>query len=252
MRKKIVAGNWKMYTTTSAARQLAREVVAGVGNEQGVQVIVCPPFPYLGVVGEALQGSRVALGAQNAYCVREGAFTGEVSPAMLADVGCHYVILGHSERRHQLGESDELINKKVKLALDCGLKVILCVGETLQERESKQTSQVVERHLTTGIAGVAPAALAKVILAYEPVWAIGTGHTATPAQAQEVHAFLRSKVAALWSADGAAQMPILYGGSVKPANAAEIFQQPDVDGGLIGGASLKAADFLPIVQAGIG
>jgi triosephosphate isomerase len=248
MRQKLVAGNWKMFTNTATARQLAAAIVKGLGNETRVRVAVCPPFPYLIPVGEVLRGSAVALGAQNAYSEKEGAFTGEVSPVMLADCGCTFVILGHSERRHKLGESDAFINRKVHAALAAGLQVILCVGETLEERQANRTEQVLETQLAGSLAGLDAAALAKVVLAYEPVWAIGTGQIATPDQAQQAHAFLRSRVAAKFGDAAAQALVILYGGSAKPDNVASLLHQPDVDGGLIGGASLNADQFLTIVR----
>jgi triosephosphate isomerase len=251
MRMKFVAGNWKMYTNAATARQLARAVVEGLGAEKRVAVALCPPFPYLGVVGEALRGSAVALGAQNCYCETEGAFTGEVSPAMLVDVGCRYVILGHSERRHKLGESDAFINRKVHAALAAGLHVILCVGETLEERQANHTEAVLDAQLNGSLAGVATAALERIVLAYEPVWAIGTGQNATPGQAQQAHAFLRRRIGAAHGQKAADELLIQYGGSVKPDNAAALMHQPDVDGGLIGGASLKADQFLAIVRAAL-
>jgi triosephosphate isomerase len=251
MRTKFVAGNWKMFTTTATARQLATAVVCGLGDEQRVNVAVCPPAPYLAVVAEALKGSTVALGAQNCYFEKEGAFTGEVSPLMLVDVGCHYVILGHSERRHKLGESDAFINRKVHAALAAGLQVILCLGETLEERQGNHTEQVLETQLSGSLAGLNAGALRRVVLAYEPVWAIGTGQHATPEQAQQVHAFLRSQIRERFDAESAAALLIQYGGSVKPENAVTLFRQPDVDGGLIGGASLNADHFLAIVRAAI-
>lgn len=250
MRQKFIAGNWKMYPTSgSAAIELARAVVKELGNEQRVRVAVCPPFPFLQRVGEALQGSPVALGGQNCYIEKEGAFTGEVSPAMLLDMGCKYVILGHSERRHKLGEHDDFIHQKVRAALAAGLYVILCVGETLEERQANQTEGVLDFQVTKGLSGMTEADMAKLTLAYEPVWAIGTGHNATPQQAQDAHAFIRRRAGQLVGEKAAASLPIQYGGSVKPENAASLFSQPDVDGGLIGGASLKAEQFLGIVRA---
>jgi triosephosphate isomerase len=251
MRQKFVAGNWKMFTNAAAARQLAADVVNRLGGDTRVRVALCPPFPYLNVVAETVQGSPVALGAQNCYHEQEGAFTGEVSPAMLVDVGCRYVILGHSERRHKLGENDAFINKKVHAALAAGLDVILCLGETLAEREAGQTEKVLERQLTGSLAGVDAKSLQKLVLAYEPVWAIGTGHNATPEQAQHAHHFIRRFVGTFLSEEAADRLPIQYGGSVKPSNAASLLSQPDVDGGLIGGASLNAGDFLAIVRAAL-
>jgi triosephosphate isomerase len=249
MRQKFVAGNWKMFTNKTTARELARAVVQGLGDDRRVRVAVCPPFPYLALVAEALQGSGVLLGAQNCYPEKEGAFTGEVSPVMLADVGCRYVILGHSERRHKLGESDAFINRKVHAALAAGLDVILCLGETLEERQGHRTEAVLKTQLEGSLAGLDAAALARVVLAYEPVWAIGTGQNATPQQAQEAHAFLRGQVRQRFGDAAAGGLLIQYGGSVKPDNAVTLLHEPDVDGGLIGGASLQAEHFLAIVNA---
>ncbi|HEV3237708.1 MAG TPA: triose-phosphate isomerase [Gemmataceae bacterium] len=251
MRKKFVAGNWKMYTNAATGTQLAKALVQGLGNEDRVKVAVCPPFPYLKLVGEALGGSRIQLGAQNVYTEKEGAFTGEVSPTMLVDVGCRYVIIGHSERRHKMGETDELINRKVKAALAAGLQVILCVGETLQEREANHTEQVLQTQLTAGLQGLLgnPNPLVAVTIAYEPVWAIGTGKNATPQQAQEAHAFIRGRIAKQFSQESANALTIQYGGSVKPDNAVILLHEPDVDGALVGGASLVADQFLAIIQA---
>ncbi len=250
MRTKFIAGNWKMYTNATSAQALAAEVVRGLGGEQRVAVAVCPPFPYLGVVAAVLRGSPVSLGAQNLYPEKEGAFTGEVSPTMLADVGCQYVIVGHSERRHKLGETDAFINRKVHAALTAGLRVILCVGETLQERQANHTEAVLDVQTAEGLKGVTPDLLKRVVLAYEPVWAIGTGQNATPDQAQQAHAFLRRRVGHLVSAPAAEALVIQYGGSVKADNAAVLLGQPDVDGALVGGASLQADSFLAIVRAG--
>ena len=250
MRKKFVAGNWKMNTTAASAVELAKAVVSGVGSDTSVQVALCPPFPYLAAVADVTKGSPVLLGGQNLYPKTEGAFTGEVSPGMLLDVGCEYVILGHSERRHVIGETDSFINEKVKAALEAGLQVILCVGETLEERESNKTESVLDTQTTQGLKDISAEAMANIVIAYEPVWAIGTGKTATPEQAQEAHAFLRKRVRELYNESVAQNLIIQYGGSVKPANAAELLNQPDVDGALVGGASLKADQFLPIIEAG--
>jgi triosephosphate isomerase len=251
MRKPFVAGNWKMYTTAASAVDLASAIVKGLGSEDRVMVALCPPFPYLSRVAEVIRGSRVALGAQNMYPAPEGAFTGEVSPTMLADVGCRYVILGHSERRHKLGESDDFIQQKVRVALASGLQVILCVGETLEERESNQTEAVLERQLTSGLANLKKENLRGLVLAYEPVWAIGTGRNATPDQAQDAHAFLRRKVSRIFGEESAQALPIQYGGSVKLSNAQSLMSEPDVDGALVGGASLQAVEFLEIVRAAL-
>jgi triosephosphate isomerase len=247
-RKPFVAGNWKMFTDRAGARRLAEAVAVGVASDDRVRVGVAPPFPYLLTVAEAVAGSRVVLGAQNCFYEKEGAFTGEVSPSMLLDVGCKFVILGHSERRHILGESDALINRKVHAALAAGLEVCLCIGETLQEREADRTREVLQRQLEGSLAGVGAPALAKLVLAYEPVWAIGTGKTATPAQAEAEHAAVRGWVARRFGPEAAARQIILYGGSIKPENLAGLMAQPDVDGGLVGGASLKADLFLAIVR----
>ena len=194
IQKKTIVGNWKMHTNSSDARDLAQGIVDGLIDEEGVSIILCPPFPYLGLVGEILKDSRVALGAQNMYPEEEGAFTGEVSPTMLLDLGCKYVILGHSERRHKLGESDAFINQKVRLALACGLDIILCVGETLEQRKANQTEALLDRQLNLGLADVPGAALARISIAYEPVWAIGNAdHPATPHQVEDAHAILRGR-----------------------------------------------------------
>jgi triosephosphate isomerase len=253
MRSKFIAGNWKMHTAAATARQLASSVVRGLGAEGRVKVAVCPPFPYLALVGDVLRGSPVALGAQNLYPEKEGAFTGEVSPAMLVDVNCKYVILGHSERRHkpELAESDALINRKIHAALAAGLHAILCLGETLEERQAGRTEAVLLAQLAASLAGVDAPRMARVVLAYEPVWAIGTGHSATPDQAQQVHAFLRQWVRETFGEETAAALPIQDGGSVNPDNAAALLRQPDVDGALVGGASLNADQFLAIVRVAL-
>jgi triosephosphate isomerase len=248
MRKKLVAGNWKMNTGPETAPGLAEAILKGLGNETRVEVLVCPPFPFLIPIGEKLRGSPVELGGQDCYYEEKGAFTGEVSPVMLREVGCTYVILGHSERRHVLGESDALVNRKVRAALRAGLRVILCVGETLHERLSDQWKTVVLRQLTAGVEHVPDDLLPNIVLAYEPVWAIGTGHNATPEQAQEVHAFVRSRIAAKHGTAVADVLRVLYGGSVKPDNVQGLMGLPDVDGALVGGASLKADSFLKLVH----
>jgi triosephosphate isomerase (TIM) len=247
MRSRFVVGNWKMHKDAASSRQLASDIVKGM-HRTPVGVVVCPPFPYLSIVGEQLRGSAVALGAQNASAHKEGAYTGEVSPGMLLDVGCRYVIVGHSERRKG-GETDEFINCKVNLALSLGLKTILCVGEHLEERLAHQTTQVLRTQLMAGVKGVATAALNHLLLAYEPTWAIGTGQIATPEQAQEAHTFLRQILREAYGEQIAQMVPILYGGSVRPENVRETLACPDVDGGLVGGASLQADSFLKIVQA---
>jgi triosephosphate isomerase len=249
-RQKFVCGNWKMHKTVAEATALARELADGLAGERRVQVAVAPVFTGLAAVGAALQGSPIELAAQDVHWEAQGAFTGEVSAAMLADVGVKHVIVGHSERRQLFGETDASVRKKLGAVLQAGLRPILCVGETLAERESNQTLEVVGRQVRAGLAGLPAEVLAAVTLAYEPVWAIGTGKTATTAQAQEVHAAIR---AILREQGGAAAdaIRIQYGGSVKPENAAELMSQPDVDGALVGGASLKAKDFLAIVKGAL-
>jgi triosephosphate isomerase len=253
MSRKFVVGNWKMHTTAAEAGQLVRAVVAGADVADGVTVVVCPPFPYLALVGEILQDSPVALGAQNLYPEQEGAFTGEVSPTMLLDVGCQYVILGHSERRHILGESDAFIHHKVRVALAAGLQVILCVGETQEQRDADQTEEVLDRQLLQGLAGLSAASVSRLSIAYEPLWAIGRpGHGATPQQARETHAVVRRRFGQIFGDQAARALAIQYGGSVDPENAAVLLSQPGVDGALVGGASLHAEPFLDIVRAGRG
>ncbi len=252
MRKPFVAGNWKMNTDIQSSVDLARAIAAGSEENLAggrVTVAVCPPSVYLGAVGQALSSSSVALGAQNVYSEPQGAFTGEVSPSMLKDVGCIYVLCGHSERRHVFGETDEMVNKKLHAALSGGLLPILCVGELIEERKAEQTEAVVSRQLQQGLAGVDRARMEAMTVAYEPVWAIGTGLTATPQQAQEVHAFIRRTLTEMYDASLADQIRIQYGGSAKPGNAAELMSEADVDGLLVGGASLKAEDFLAIIAA---
>jgi len=252
MRRKYVVANWKMHTTITEAGQLAKDVLKGAGTELGISVILCPPYPYLAVVGQILKRSSIAMGAQNLYPASEGAFTGEVSPAMLLDLGCKCVILGHSERRHVLGESDEFINQKVRFALDAGLSVILCVGETLQQRQTNQTQSLLEHQITEGLAGVPQREMAQLSIAYEPVWAIGNAtHHATPQQAQDAHSIIRHRLSQLFGDEVAQTTSIQYGGSVKPDNAASFFSRDGVDGALIGGASLHADQFLAIIQSAI-
>jgi triosephosphate isomerase len=248
-RRKLVAGNWKMNTTLVEAKALALAVAQGVGASPKADVAVCPPYPWLVAVGEVLKGSGVALGAQDVSWETKGAFTGEVSPGMLLETGCRYAIIGHSERRHILGESDSNINHKVHTALEAGLNVILCMGETLAERDRNLQERVFQRQVYAALAGLSDEQFHRTVIAYEPVWAIGTGRTATPEQAQEAHKFIRGKLAVMFGDVIAATTPILYGGSVTPETAAGLFSQPDVDGGLVGGASLKADAFLKIVAA---
>jgi triosephosphate isomerase len=253
MRKSFIAGNWKMNTDVHSSVKLAEGVVSGCKDVAGskVDVAVCPPFVYLQQVGKALQSSHIALGSQDIYFEQKGAFTGEISSAMLKDVGCAYALCGHSERRHVIGETDELINKKVHAAILGGLLPILCVGELLEERKANRTDEVVTRQMKKGLAGLGAEKMSAVTIAYEPVWAIGTGLTATPQQAQEVHAMIRKLVAQMYDRKIADAIRIQYGGSVKPDNAAELMAQEDLDGLLVGGASLKADDFVAIVKASV-
>lgn len=245
MRKKLVAGNWKMHGSLAENAALLAAIKPALA---GIEAAVCVPFPYLAQAQAALAGSSIAWGAQNLSEQAKGAFTGEISASMLGDFGCKYVIVGHSERRSLYGESDELVAKKYLVAQAAGLTPILCVGESLEERETGVTEAVVARQLDAVIQAAGVASLAKAVVAYEPVWAIGTGKTATPEQAQAVHAFIRGKIATL-DANVAAGLVIQYGGSVKAANAAELMAQPDIDGGLIGGASLVAEEFIAICRA---
>jgi triosephosphate isomerase (TIM) len=253
-RKPFVGGNWKMNTNRTTGSDLARGVTDGVLNVDGVDVAVFPPFPYLLTIRAILRdrGSSIRLGAQDVYQSPEGAFTGEVSANMLKDCGVQSVLCGHSERRHVIGEKDELVNKKVRQALEAGLEVILCVGETLDERLAGHQDIVNARQIRTGLAEVPGSWLDRLIVAYEPVWAIGTGKTATPQDAQDAHKQIRTQLSKQYGPDAAHRVRIIYGGSVKPDVAADIFAMPDVDGGLIGGASLNAADFVTICKAAAG
>jgi len=247
-RRKFVCGNWKMHKTIAEAVQLVRELRDRAGKS-GAQVAVAPPFTALAAVKQALQGSAIQLFAQDCHHEKQGAFTGEVSATMLKDAGCDGVIVGHSERRQYFGETDESVAKKVRAALAESLHPIVCVGETLQEREAGKTWEVVSRQVRGGLAGLDAGSLQRITLAYEPVWAIGTGRTATTAQAQEVHAQIRGLLRELGGAQVADAVRIQYGGSVKPDNAKDLLSQPDIDGALVGGASLKANDFAAIVAA---
>ena len=250
-RTPIVAGNWKMNLDHAAGVALAAAVAGRRSEAAGVDLVLCPPAVYIVPVARAVAeaGGDVAIGGQNASDKENGAFTGEVAPPMLLDVGCRYVILGHSERRTLFGETDASVNAKAKAALAAGLLPIVCVGETLDEREAGRTEAVVTEQVNGSLAGLDTAALEKTVVAYEPVWAIGTGKVATPEQAQEVHALIRGLLAGLASAETAAKVRVQYGGSVKPDNAAELAACPDIDGALVGGASLKADDFLAIAKA---
>lgn len=250
MRRPLIAGNWKMNLNRSDAVALAKGL-ADASTPDNVDVLVCPSNVYLDAVSAAASGSKVALGAQDVYFESNGAFTGETSTDMLSDIGCSFVILGHSERRNVIGESDELINKKVKAALAAGLTPVLCVGELLEERESGKTMDVVTAQFDGSLAGLSDADVQKTVIAYEPVWAIGTGKTASPEQAQEVHADLRKLLADRYNQQTADTVRILYGGSVKPDNAAMLMSQPDIDGALVGGASLKPDSFTAIINASV-
>lgn len=250
MRKLIIAGNWKMNNDLAQSEKLIVELKNLLQNEKpNCDVIVCPPFTSLSEASKLLKGSNIKLGAQNMYFEDNGAYTGEVSASMLKSVGCEYVILGHSERRTIFGETDELINKKIKKALAAGLIPIFCVGELLSERETGITNDVIKRQLLAGLNGVSEEEMKKVIIAYEPVWAIGTGRTATPAQAQEVHEFIRDLIEIDYSLEIANDVTIQYGGSVKPDNAKELISQKDIDGALVGGACLNADSFLGIIKS---
>ena len=246
MRKPVIAGNWKLFKTIAESVALVNELKPLVANNQGVEIVVAPVFTALSRVSDAIEGSNVRLAAQDCYWEEEGAFTGEVAPKLLKDAGCSHVIIGHSERRQYFGETDGTVNKKTKAVIAAGLQAIVCVGESLGERESEQTFSVIETQITGSLAGLAPEAFSSVIIAYEPVWAIGTGKTASDDQAQEVHAFIRQLIARLFNQAVADAIRILYGGSVKPDNVKGLMDQADIDGALVGGASLKAESFAAI------
>ncbi len=248
MRRPFVAGNWKMNLERKSALGLVAEVRERVGQRADIEVAVCPPFVYLDEIARALSGSPIRVGAQNCCDEESGAFTGEISAAMLIDVGCDLVILGHSERRQLYGESSELVNAKVHTALDAGLDVILCVGETRAEREEQRTEKVVGAQLVAGLKDVDGRSMQRVTIAYEPVWAIGTGLNATPDQAGAVHSYLRGVVGGLYTDSIAESVRIQYGGSVKPSNVRELMSVEHIDGCLVGGASLTAANFLPLLE----
>jgi len=247
MRKTIIAGNWKMYKTLKDGQELAVALRRDLYNVDNVDIVICPPYTLLVTLADALETSNVAVGAQDIYWQEEGAFTGEVSPVMLKDAGCQYVIIGHSERRQFFGETNETVNKKIKAALKHALTPIVCVGENLKERESNNTFKVIEDHIRGAFIDISEEDLLKTVIAYEPVWAIGTGKTATGEQAQEIHKFIRDLLKKMYNEDTANQIRIQYGGSVKPENIAELMAKPDVDGALVGGASLKAESFSAIV-----
>ena len=249
MRKPVIAGNWKLFKTSAEAVELVTGLLPLVSAANNVEIVVAPVFTVLDRVNGVIAGSNIKLSAQDCYWEAEGAFTGEVSPKMLLDAGCSHVIIGHSERRQYFGETDETVNRKIRAAIASGLVVLFCIGETLGEREGGKTFDVLKRQITGGLAGIPESDLAKVIVAYEPVWAIGTGKTASDDQAQEAHAFIRAEIKELYSAAAADKMRVLYGGSVKPENIAGLISRPDIDGALVGGASLKADSFAALVNA---
>jgi len=249
MRKKVIAGNWKMNMDLHQSQKLVSEIINGLGTDNKTDVIICPPFTSLNEVSSLVKDTQVKLGAQNMHFEESGAYTGEISADMLKSVGCEYVILGHSERRVIFKEPDELINKKIKTALAKELKPIFCVGELLEQRESGETMKVISAQVEKGLEGITAEQMRNIIIAYEPVWAIGTGKTATPQQVQEVHSFIRELVANNFSATVADNLIIQYGGSVKPDNSGELLSQKDIDGALVGGACLKADSFLGIIAS---
>ena len=250
MRRKVIAGNWKMHKDLSESQNLISKLINELRKEDvNCDIIICPPFTSLSEAAGLVKNTKVKLGAQNMHYEDKGAFTGEVSAAMLKSVGCEYVILGHSERRAIFSESDEMINKKIKKALGSGLRPIFCIGETLQQRESGTMNDVIKRQVTDGLQHVSTGEMEKIIIAYEPVWAIGTGVTATPQQAQEVHVYVRQLINNIFGDDTAEKLMIQYGGSVKPDNAAELLSQSDIDGALVGGACLEADSFLKIIKS---
>ena len=251
MRKPIVAGNWKMNKTVAEAQALVAALRPALADLHGVDVVLCPPFTALAAVGAALRGTAIGLGAQTMHAEKAGAYTGEIAADMLVELGCRYVILGHSERRTYFHETDDAVNRKARAALAAGLHPIVCVGETLGEREAGHTEAVVTAQVRGSLAQLGPDEWLRTIIAYEPVWAIGTGRTATSAQAQEVHALIRRLLLDMAGGRVAADVRIQYGGSMKPANARELMGQPDIDGGLIGGASLEAQSFLDIVRGAV-
>lgn len=249
MRTPVIAGNWKMNKDLAQSKELAASIAKEVAGFRNVEIVVSPVAVYLSAVADSLRGSNIKVSAQNMHWAENGAYTGELSPLMIKDVGCTHVILGHSERREYFKEDDALINEKVRSALAHDLTPIFCFGETLEERESGKTQARVETQVRAGLEGVAKDDLTRIVFAYEPVWAIGTGRTATPEQAQEVHSNIRQLLTAMYGAEVANAIRILYGGSVKPDNARELLGQPDIDGALIGGASLKSSDFIAIARA---
>ncbi|MDD2706525.1 MAG: triose-phosphate isomerase [Verrucomicrobiae bacterium] len=250
-RRTIIAGNWKMFKTVNEAEALVKGLLLELPDVSSIDVVLCPPFTALSRVADLVSNTSIRVGAQDMHWEKEGAFTGEISATMLRDVYCRYVILGHSERRQLFGETNESVNRKAKAALSASLRPIVCVGETLDEREKKDFRAIITRQVKESLAGIPAEQAEEIVVAYEPVWAIGTGRNATPAQAQEVHALIRTSLVALFGDKYAGNMRIQYGGSVKPNNAAELLGQPDIDGALVGGASLEARAFTAIIKAGL-
>ncbi|MFA5094679.1 MAG: triose-phosphate isomerase [Candidatus Omnitrophota bacterium] len=248
MRRPIIAGNWKMYKNVGEALELVDGLKKELSAEASVDIAVCPPFTAISEIAKVLKGSNIAWGSQDIYWEEEGAFTGEVAPRMITDLGCKFCIVGHSERRTYFGETNDTVNKKVKAALKHDLTPIVCVGERLEERDSGKTFDVVRSHVEGGLSGLSKDDASRIVIAYEPVWAIGTGRTATPEQAQEVHKHIRSLLAGMFGDEVASKIRIQYGGSVKPDNVKAIMAGPDIDGALVGGASLKVKDFAEIVK----
>jgi triosephosphate isomerase len=250
-RTPFVGGNWKMNTDSTTGNSLASSIASGLDTAGSVEVAIFPPFVYLSGINNAIAGSDISLGAQDAYFEPNGAFTGEISLDMLKDCAVKSVLTGHSERRHVIGENDTIVNKKTRAVIEAGLQVVLCIGETLDQRESGKTDAINEHQTRAGLEGVSKERLGQVVIAYEPVWAIGTGKNATPEDAQDAHAKIRELIANMYDQDAADAIRIIYGGSMKPGNAPELMAMPDIDGGLIGGASLKTDDFLSIIRASV-
>jgi len=248
MRRVIIAGNWKMNKTIPEAIKLVNDLKRDVADIENVDIVVIPPFTALSEISDMLVDSNIGVGAQNIFWEEKGAYTGELSPAMIKDTGAKYVVIGHSERRAYFGETNETVNKRLKAALAAGLIPIVCVGERLEERESGKTFDVVKEHVEKGLEGLSKEDAVKVVVAYEPVWAIGTGKTATPAQAEEVHQYIRKLLSGMFDASSAEEIRIQYGGSVKPDNITELINQNNIDGALVGGASLKVEQFVPIIK----
>ncbi|MDD5644213.1 MAG: triose-phosphate isomerase [bacterium] len=248
MRKPIIAGNWKLYKTISEAVEFVSELKGKVSGVTDIDIVVCPPFTAVSKAADALRGSNIKVGAQDAHWEEEGAFTGEIAPSMLKEAGCSYVIIGHSERRAMFGETNQTVNKKLKAVLKTGLIPIVCVGEKLEEREKGITKDIVKNQVQGSLQGLKKEEMMNVVIAYEPVWAIGTGKTATPEQAQEVHAYIRELLSDLFDAELSAAVRIQYGGSIKPDNIKSLMSKKDIDGGLVGGASLKVESFEKLVK----